>query len=102
MFKYKEMLLSRRIFENPILHLHLRCFHLYGYVASKDQFRPWLSLARCIFLTGSVWLSCVLMLTRVFQGYDSLKDRVLCLATAVLYFSMSAITLNALVQRKRE
>ncbi|SPP75495.1 blast:Odorant receptor 56a [Drosophila guanche] len=70
MFKYKELLLSRRIFENPILHLHLRCFRLYDYVAmSKDQSRPWLSLARCIFFTGSVWLSCVLMLTRVFHGY---------------------------------
>ncbi|XP_034651433.1 odorant receptor 56a-like [Drosophila subobscura] len=99
--RVKELNLSHDIFENIIFHLHLRCFRLYGYVASKDQCRPWLSLARCIFFTACIWLTCVLMLARVFQGYESLIDGAITCATTVQYLAVSISTLNAIVQRKR-
>jgi len=74
MFKVKDLLLSPETFEDPIFKTHLRCFRLYGYVASKDQKRPWLSLLRCTVFTASIWLSCALMLARVFRGYENLND----------------------------
>ncbi|XP_016941838.3 odorant receptor 56a [Drosophila suzukii] len=101
MFKVKDLLLSPETFEDPIFRTHLRCFRWYGYVASKDQKRPWLSLLRCTVFTASIWLSCALMLARVFRGYENLNDGATSWATAVQYFTVSIATLNAYVQRER-
>ncbi|XP_026841515.1 odorant receptor 56a [Drosophila persimilis] len=101
MFRAKELLLPRGIFENPMLRLHLRCFRLYGYVASNYQRRPWLSQSRCILFTASIWVSCVLMLARVFQGYERLNDGATTCATALQYFTVSIATINAIVRRER-
>ncbi|XP_037713972.1 odorant receptor 56a [Drosophila subpulchrella] len=101
MFKVKELLLSPEIFEDPIFRTHLRCFRWYGYVASKDQKRPWFSLLRCTVFTASIWLSCALMLARVFRGFENLNDGATSWATAVQYFTVSIATLNAYVQRER-
>ncbi|EDX07852.1 odorant receptor 56a [Drosophila simulans] len=99
MFKVKDLLLSPTTFEDPIFGTHLRCFQWYGYVASKDQIRPLLSLIRCTILTASIWLSCALMLARVFRGYENLNDGATSYATAVQYFAVSIATFNAYVQR---
>jgi len=99
MFKVKDLLLSPTTFEDPIFGTHLRYFQWYGYVASKDQNRPLLSLIRCTILTASIWLSCALMLARVFRGYENLNDGATSYATAVQYFAVSIATFNAYVQR---
>ncbi|XP_033154321.1 odorant receptor 56a [Drosophila mauritiana] len=101
MFKVKDLLLSPTTFEDPIFGTHLRCFQWYGYVASKDQNRPLLSLIRCTILTASIWLSCALMLARVFRGYENLNDGATSYATAVQYFAVSIATFNAYRQRDK-
>ncbi|KAH8258034.1 hypothetical protein KR038_004864 [Drosophila bunnanda] len=101
MFRVRELLLSRKTFETPIFQTHLRCFRWYGYVASEDQKKAWFSLLRCTVFTASIWLSCALMLGRVFRGYEKLIDGATSCATAVQYFTVSIATLNAYVQRDR-
>ncbi|KAH8401461.1 hypothetical protein KR009_005727 [Drosophila setifemur] len=102
MFKVKELLLRKETFNDPIFSTHLRCFRWYGYVASEEQLRPWVSLFRCTFFTASIWVSCALMLARVFRGYEKLNDGATSCATAVQYFAVSIATLNAYVQRDSE
>ncbi|KAH8270767.1 hypothetical protein KR018_001022 [Drosophila ironensis] len=102
MFRVKELLLSQETFKDPIFKTHLRYFRWYGYVASEDQRRPWFSLLRCTIFTASIWVSCALMLARVFRGYENLNDGATSCATAVQYFAVSIATLNAYVQRKSE
>ncbi|XP_068147471.1 odorant receptor 56a [Drosophila tropicalis] len=101
MYKVNELLLSPDTFDNPIFCIHLRCFRWYGYVASRREIKPWKSLARCTILTASIWLSCMLMLARVFRGYEKLNDGATSCATAVQYFAVSIATLNAYLQRER-
>ncbi|EDV98273.1 odorant receptor 56a [Drosophila grimshawi] len=103
MYKVKELLLRPESFEDPLFRIHLRCFQVYGYVASIEQRHPWLALIRCTIFTASIWLSCALMLTRGFlaRGYDNINDGATSWATAVQYSAVSIATLNALVQRKR-
>ncbi|XP_034108686.1 odorant receptor 56a [Drosophila nasuta] len=103
MFKVKELQLSPDIFENPLFRMHLHCFQWYGYVASTEQSHPWFSLIRCIVFTASIWISCALMLTRVFLSgsYENLSVGATSWATAVQYFAVSIATLNAYMQRER-
>ncbi|KAL7738485.1 hypothetical protein ACLKA6_006793 [Drosophila palustris] len=103
MFKVKELLLSPDSFENPIFRMHLHCFSWYGYVASTEQAHPWFSLIRCTIFTASIWISCALMLTRVFLSgsYENLSDGATSWATAVQFIAVSIATLNAYVQRGR-
>ncbi|XP_023163743.1 odorant receptor 56a [Drosophila hydei] len=103
MYKVKELQLSTDSFDNPLFRLHLRCFRWYGYVASIEQRHPWLALLRCTIFTASIWLSCALMLLRLFlsRGYESINDGATSWATAVQYFAVSIATLNAYVQRER-
>lgn len=104
MYKVKELQLSTDSFDNPLFRLHLRCFRWYGYVASIEQRHPWLALLRCTIFTASIWLSCALMLLRLFlsRGYESINDGATSWATAVQYFAVSIATLNAYVQRERK
>ncbi|EDV36853.1 uncharacterized protein Dana_GF13164 [Drosophila ananassae] len=101
MFRVKELLLSAETFNDPIFEYHLKYFRWYGYVASEEQPRPWFSLFRCTLFTASIWISCALMLARVFRGYEHLNDGATSCATAVQYFAVSIATLNAYVQRDR-
>ncbi|KAH8279241.1 hypothetical protein KR026_004576 [Drosophila bipectinata] len=101
MFKVKELLLSAETFKDPLFEYHLKYFRWYGYVASEEEPRPWFSLFRCTLFTASIWISCGLMLARVFRGYESLNDGATSCATAVQYFAVSIATLNAYVQRDR-
>lgn len=102
MFRVKELLLSAETFNDPIFEYHLKYFRWYGYVASEEQPRPWFSLFRCTLFTASIWISCALMLARVFRGYEHLNDGATSCATAVQYFAVSIATLNAYVQRDSE
>ncbi|EDW10438.1 odorant receptor 56a [Drosophila mojavensis] len=103
MYKVKELQLTQDSFDNPIFSLHLRCFRWYGYVASIEQRHPWLSLIRCTIFTASIWVSCGMMLSRLFfsRGYESINEDATSWATAVQYFAVSIATLNAYVQRER-
>ncbi|XP_017836731.1 odorant receptor 56a [Drosophila busckii] len=103
MFKVKELLLTPELFENPIFRIHLRCFQLYGYVASEEQRQPGLALVRCCVFTASIWLSCALMFTRnvLALSYEQLSDGATNWATAVQYFAVSIATMNAFAQRER-
>lgn len=102
MFRVKELLLSAETFNDPIFEHHLKYFRWYGYVASEEQSRPWFSLFRCTLFTASIWISCALMLARVFRGYEHLNDGATSCATTVQYFAVSIATLNAYVQRDSE